>query len=447
MVVLYYRIIMRLFFLLLFISLNSYSQRILIEDQESLKGVVIDSLNNQFLLYYQDHFEKINLETFERKSLELYSGGNLFYPMIVDTVNYFVTTEGGMVAVLRNDTIKRIDRSFNHLMQHGSILFAHESSIYKYGGYGFWSNRNFFTYFDNNTKEWEVVDPINSESIPDGTYGGYHIKFADDIYIFNGFKINPYRRKERILSNEVWKFNFKDHQWKLLGKTPLIKPSKYTKYYNSILIKGLGNITKIDVIQNKITLYEHGLFSSRFVDIYPSYYVNNTVYCFINERGRLYFHAIEEKDFFGKKISEKSFYKNYSWWITLTIIVVLIPVLIFFTVWKIRKYYKKQKKIVLLDNGLRFKNKFIEFDEESMEIIRMLLSKIEISSNQILSIVEKEQYSAAHNERIKVQKLNEINLKVKMLLGINEDIISSNKSNNDRRIRIYKILNEYFYKV
>jgi len=438
---------MRLFFLLLFISLNSYSQRILIEDQESLKGVVIDSLNNQYLLYYQDHYKKINLETFESRSLELFNGGNLFYPMIIDTVNYFVTTEGGMVSVLENDTIKRIDRSFNHLMQHGSILFAYESRIYKYGGYGFWSDRNFFTYFDDKTKEWEVVDPINSKSIPDGTHSGYHIKSDDDIYFFNGFKINPYRRKERIINNEVWKFNLKDNRWKFLGKTPLIKPSPYTKYNTSILIKGLGNITKIDVIHNKITLYEHGLFSSRFVDTYPAYFVNNKVYCFINERGKLYLHAIDEKSFFGKKISEKGFYKNYSWWFTLAMIYILIPVLIFFIVWKSSKVYKKRKKIVLLDNGLKFKNKFTEFDAESMEIIKLLLSKDEMYSNQILNIVEKDQYSPAHNERIKVQKLNDINLKVKTLLGINEDIISSNKSKIDKRIRIYKILSEYFYKV
>ena len=82
-----------------------------------------------------------------------------------------------------------------------------------------------------------------------------------------------------------------------------------------------------------------------------------------------------------------------------------------------------------------------------MEIIKLLLSKDEIYSNQILNIVEKEQYSHAHNERIKVQKLNEINLKVKTLIGTSEDIISSFKSNKDRRIRIYKISTKYFQKI
>ena len=108
------------------------------------------------------------------------------------------------------------------------------------------------------------------------------------------------------------------------------------------------------------------------------------------------------------------------------------------------KHHKKNSKIVLLENGLRFKNKFTEFDAESMKIIKTLLSEEEVYSNKILKIVEKEQYSPAHNERIKVQKLNDINLKIKALLGINEKIIQSVKSKLDKRIKIYMISREYF---
>ena len=438
---------MRLLFLLFLISLNSYSQRIYIEDPISLKVVVIDSVDNECVLYYQDRYEKINLETFEKKSFKLFSDYNLSTPVIIDNVNYFVSNQGGMVYVLKNDTIKRIDRSFDHLMQHGSIIFNYKSKIYKYGGYGFWSNRNFFTYFDDKTKEWEVVDPINSKSIPDGSYGGMSILDDDNIYIFNGQKINPYRRKERILSNEVWKFNLTDHQWNYLGTSPSISGINILRSNNKVFIKGVGTITEIDIINNRITLYEHGLFSSRLDEKLPIYFSNNKIYCFIGERGELYFHGMDQKSFFGKKISEKIFYKNYTWWVTIALLYILLPILVLFGFWKLFKFYKKRKKIVLLDNGLRFENKFTEFDQESMEIIKLLLSKDEIYSNQILNLVEKEQYSPAHNERLKVQKLNEINLKVKMLLEINEDIINSFKSKNDRRIRIYTISDKYFNKV
>lgn len=100
---------------------------------------------------------------------------------------------------------------------------------------------------------------------------------------------------------------------------------------------------------------------------------------------------------------------------------------------------------MLLENGLRFKNKFSEFDATSMEIIRMLLSYEDVSSNKILSIKEEQQYNIAHYERLKVQKLKEINFKIKTLLGINGDVIHSGKLNKDRRIRVYSIQKNYFF--
>ena len=434
---------MRLLFLLFFLTLNIYSQRVLIKDMASLSRVTIDSLNNQYILYYPDHYEKIDLETFEKKIFPWITNGNLYIPMIMDNINYFISHEGGMVAVLENDTIKRIDQSFNHRMQHGAVLFNYNSRFIKYGGYGFWSDRNFFTYFDGNTKEWEVVDPINSKEMPEGTSEGYHILDDDDVYLFGGQKINSHRRKERILNDEVWKFNLKEHKWDFLGETSFVGSLNWVKYKNKILFLGQSNITEIDVVNNTKTLYEHGLISPRISRVY---YFNNRFYGLINDKGNYYFQVVEEKDFLGKKISERGFYKNYTWWITLVLLYILLPILFLFGSWKLFMNFKKNKKITLLDNGLRFENRFTEFDKESMEIIKLLLSKDEIYSNQILRIVEKEQYSPAHNERLKVQKLNEINLKVKMLLEINEDIINSFKSKNDRRIRIYTISDILFNK-
>ncbi|MDO9037451.1 MAG: hypothetical protein Q7U59_03780 [Lutibacter sp.] len=109
------------------------------------------------------------------------------------------------------------------------------------------------------------------------------------------------------------------------------------------------------------------------------------------------------------------------------------------------KQFKKRKKIVLLDNGLRYQNKFVEFDLKAMKILRLLVSGDAVSSNIILNIVEESQYSPAHNERIKIQKLDEINLKIKTLLGFNGDIVQSKKSDNDKRIRLYFINKNLFF--
>ena len=81
---------------------------------------------------------------------------------------------------------------------------------------------------------------------------------------------------------------------------------------------------------------------------------------------------------------------------------------------------------------------------ESMAILKLLLSKPQVPSSQILKIVEKEQYSPAHNERLKVQKINDINIKIATLLRNNESIITNFKAENDRRIRVYAIRKDLF---
>ncbi|MEN8125374.1 MAG: hypothetical protein ABFR32_09600 [Bacteroidota bacterium] len=437
---------MRLLFLLVFISLSSYSQKVIIDDLGALKNVGIDSLNNELLLFYEDYYEKLDLKTYDRKQFKLYVDKPFDYGtfIVVDTLQYFVPGDGGRVYQFKNDTIKRIDNSFDHRMQSGSNIFSYNSKIYKYGGYGFWSVRNFFIFFDKITKEWEVDDLVSSKDIPQGTYGGLDIKIGNEIYLFDGQKIDPHKRLERIKNNEVWKYNLKSKQWKYLGKNSPIERKVTIKYKNKLLNSGLSNIAEIDVINNKITLYDHNILSPRLHLTFKSFYLNNKFYCFTTKRGKASLKVIEEKDFFGKKISSKIFYKNYPYWIFLFLVYFLTPFLFLILIWLGIKYYKKNQKIVLLENGLRYKDKFAEFDKESMQIIKLLLYEDEVYSNQILKIVEKEQYSLAHNERIKVQRLNDIDLKIKMLLGTNDDVIRSVKSESDRRIRIYRISREYF---
>ncbi len=165
---------MRLLFLLLFITLSSYSQKVIIDDLGDLKKVGLDSINNELLLFYEGHYEKLNLKTFRKEQFKLHGDGSRAFEafVVIDTLQYFVSGGGGMVYLFKNDTIKRIDNSFDHRMQHGSIIFVYNSKIYKYGGYGFWSVRNFFIYFDKLTKEWEVDEQVRSKAIPQGTYIG-----------------------------------------------------------------------------------------------------------------------------------------------------------------------------------------------------------------------------------------------------------------------------------
>lgn len=439
-------------FLLLHILASSFAQSLYIGKIDDINYTAIDTAKNEIHVYFKDFYKTINLETFAVDSTTIHFENSVqladYQVELIDSKQFFIHKEGGLVYELKNDTLIRIDKSFNHLMQCYSNIFIYDSKIYRYGGYGFWSARNFFTYFDEDLKEWEVENPINSKIFPEGTAYGLHFLYKDEVYIFNGKTINSNDRYIIENNNEVWKYNLTEKIWKFLGKHTALSYDPLLmipiKMDDKLLLFDANELILIDIENNKITTYKRGKYVFWLHTKIPSFYFNNRFYVFNQKKEDIYFRAALINDFIGEKISEKQFYANYNF-LKLTLLVAFILIVCAFALNFIVKQNKKRNKILLLDNGLRFKNKFTEFDPKAMAIIKSLLLNGETNSNSILGIVEESQYSVAHNERIKVQKIEEINFKIKTLLGITTDIITSKKSKLDRRIRVYIIKRDLFF--
>ena len=444
---------MRLLFLIVFIGLNAFSQKINLGDFRGYQNSSLDTLNNTFELYFIDRMLSIDLDNFEKTYTHLYYGDNVgqqegrLSSLTIKTKDdlYFINGSGGMVYIVKNDTVIRTDNSFDHQMQHGACWFEHNNTAFAYGGYGFWSDREFFTYYDPKQNEWEVYHPINSKIIPRGTSRSQFIKESESFHVFGGEYIDPNNRRARIMNDEVWTFNFTTNKWLYLGKhEPLDEFMKKVQYKNTLLLIGLNQMTGIDVKNNLKTTYQHSPISAQKTGFRSMHYANGKFYIIMGNITGVYLNIVEEEDFFGKKIEQTGFYKNQDYWLKQGATYVLLMGLIVLIFWSIKKNFINRNKIKLLDNGLRYHLKFTEFDIESMKIIKLLLSEDEVASSRILQIVEKEQYSPAHNERIKVQKINDINIKVATLLGVKTDLITNFKSPQDRRIRLYQIAKAYF---
>ena len=68
--------------------------------------------------------------------------------------------------------------------------------LFRYGGYGFFENRNFFTFYDKQTNGWEFLD-IN------GMF--YQKNFwiltsfnKDKLFIFGGYKLDKFKNRYYI---------------------------------------------------------------------------------------------------------------------------------------------------------------------------------------------------------------------------------------------------------
>ncbi|MCA0932514.1 hypothetical protein LCM02_08625 [Lutimonas saemankumensis] len=446
---------MRLLFFILFIGLSSYAQKIKLEYVKDYQNSSLDTLKQEFYIFFKDRVLTVNLNDFKRdvRPLTLQKGlsedVNYLENQIItanDTL-YFVSNSGGMVYMIKNDTIKRIDKSFNHQMQYGSFLFEHDETAFKYGGYGFWSDRDFFTYYLKNQDEWDVYQPDQGGPIPPGISNLFGIKQSDRVYIFGGESVNPKNRRERIMNYEAWSYNFRNGKWKFLGKhDPFDITVRYIKIKvkNKLLLVDKNEIIEIDIENNTKTIFKHGPVSAQVRAIVYGTYWSGKFYLVMGSSGNHYLNIVDEEDFLGPVVSQAKFYRNNSFWIR-QILILVLSIALLVTVFLIGKSrLKKINKLQILDNGLKYRNKFREFKPDSMEILKLLLEKKEVPSSEILNLVEKEQYSPAHNERIKIQKIKDINLKIATLLGKDGNVITSYKSKHDRRIRVYTIDDSLF---
>jgi hypothetical protein len=59
---------------------------------------------------------------------------------------FFISNNSGIVYKIKDDSLTRIDKSLDNRLLADSYIFSHNDTIFRYGGYGFWSQRNFMIF-------------------------------------------------------------------------------------------------------------------------------------------------------------------------------------------------------------------------------------------------------------------------------------------------------------
>lgn len=347
-----------------------------------------------------------------------------------------VSVGGGQVYKVDNDTLKREDFSFNHKMSFGSAVFVKNDTIYKFGGYGFWSSRNFFTYFDNSSKEWEF-HATNSLSLPPPIHNFNYRLFDEEFIITNGYSPNVNTGIKNHIVSDIWKYNFTDRKWDNLGVSNLPKYDNiieidkdvfyarklknmdfiFVDYLNNIFydvetantsipINGLNSIIKGDTLY----AYKEGNFLKKPYRelIYTSKRISST-------EKRIYLRSIELINGLGLS--------------SFTLVALLITIILFLK-------YRQNQKPRTTELGLRYKGTSYNMIESEKKIINAVLSKEEVMSQEVYDLVENDNLSYPQNNKIKNDTIKKINNKLEKVLGIKE-FIKSKKLPEDARVLVY----------
>ena len=431
---------MKLFLkLLLFFPLISFSQSDI--NNQFPVNILLDSINKQLIYQTNTYIHRITLSNLKTTSSVRIKNYNTVPPKIILKNNklLFLHQRGGDIFELNsNDSLYKTDNSDIVNFFIGSNHFVRKDTIFRHGGYGYWTLSNFLIYFEDLTKEWQSYTISEDSEIPPVINEQIGFTVNDSYYFFGGNSLDE--KGARTLTkknNEIWEFNFNTKKWKKLGDilTNLIFPihSSFKIDSNLFLLNKQNKLFKIDVVNNTITKYKIAPILYQFVfGVNPIYY-KDFVY-FFTDKGKINKIALSKLTKETEVITK--FYDSQN--ITEKIILASVFTIILFVIFYVAKRYANTKTIKLLDNGIRFKNKFIELDSLSISIIKMVEPQ-DIELSKVYNLVKKDHLSKIQNERIKNQYIDQINLQLSVLTGIKEDFLIVSKSNFDKRYKIIRL--------
>ena len=429
------------------LPLVGFSQKKL--TQEVPISILLDSINHQIIYHTSTSIHRLDLSSLKIiSSREIKNSKTSSFSTILKRNKLlFLENRGGDILALNsNDSLVKIDNSNISNFFIGSSIFIKKDTIFKHGGYGYWTQSNFLTYYEDFTKEWQIYPISQKSEIPPDIASHASLIIDDSYYFFGGASISE--NGSRVVSNlneEVWCYNFKEKKWHLIGTflrdhiIPIY--TSFTKGSSLFILDDKKQLYEIDLLSNLITKYKIAPILYRFIkEIKPIYY-KGLVY-FLDDLGNINKISITE---LTKEVEEITvFYKNQNF-LQIVLIVTFFSI-VFFIIFYSYKEYENNKKLKLLENGIRFKDKFIELEELSIAIIRMV-EREEAELSKVYDLVKKNHLSKIQNERIKNQFIDQINMKLSVLTGKKEDFLIVSKSSFDKRYKTISINKSIFGKL
>ena len=352
---------------------------------------------------------------------------------------------GGSILKIKGDSIFRIDNSYEHKMQLGSLEFIRNDTLFRYGGYGFFEHRNFFTFYDKNVNGWEHLD-VNGGIIPERISDFIYHFNKDKLYISGGYIFDKLKKDIKYPNLKSYLFDFNSKEWSIIGdlNTSVFNSIYFPLDENSLINFTDGMIHIIGFKQNLIKKFSSNPISKKIESSFfkPFINKNNLVY-FELKNDVLNIKSISIKEFISnlKSIENERIY-GVSYWLYSLIILILVIILLLYVVFK-----KFVNKIIKIGDVFFYNLKKIKLNEKEKVIFDLLYTsskKRKCVENRIITeFFEDRTLNYGTINRRKNESINTLNNKIKVLLSTNTDVIIRTNSQIDKREINYSINSDF----
>ena len=454
-----------LFFVFFLISLNSQSQEYSLPEDIGDDFVFFKSFDNKIHLLKNNINYVFENKKWVKKTLELVPSKRDSLVVFLKkgftntnfkTINfpdktYFVLNGGGPVLLFDNKSLTRVDNSVEQRNQFGAALFSHENKIFTYGGYGFWTYKDYLTYFDFSSNQWErhKFDTKNNFN-PEGRYKPIFHKTKDTLYVLGGktsFSGNTLIDRDL---KDVFIIDFVSNTIKPVNKQINPNLSLLSSSNNGFELDGqkayltVDGITLFDFKKNQLTVhspYINGefVFKNKKQNTPLLSFSDSIVFIKEDKNFKTLSFVSEETILKSSKKTTNIFITEKAKIPYKKIIAISFAFFIVIFLFNLFSYKDYLNKFILHDEfWLYFASNKIMITEDQSKIIKILESKGEFSSLDLNSVLSKKKtYAKSHLTFLRQSFVEELNSVYNRLTGGKEDLINSKKNPSDKRQIIY----------
>ena len=353
-----------------------------------------------------------------------------------------LNNRSGMLYEIINDSVVRIDKSYDDRIHSRSLNFSFNDTLYKFGGYGYYHAHNLLTYYDKTTKEWDLVKYKGHGKIDGFSFNGIHFIKENKLYVLG---INIHKNEFQNVSNFKNEGFIYDINKKTVTKK--IKVSEDFKYPDNYFLLKDKYVFLFYKTDRKIIIYdlENELFYKYNLNQKQSQFLRKNEGIFTDLNDTLFFVCKDNDQVFYindlnindvmlnmDSIEFEIIDQNKENYILYFCFILLIFILVF-------PYFKQKKKIILSKNLVIIDNHKIDIDIETFLILNCLNKERESTNTELNKIFDDKNLNRDHINRTKNEKIKEINIRFKSIIG--REIILKKKSSVDKRMTIFLLNN------
>ena len=445
----------RLLFLLLIIPINILFSQFKLPVNDSVQNFLFakSSSNEPVLITVNGIFQyksdwiylPFNDNSFKKEIINLdeLNHANFFTKLIKNKL-YIISNGAGPVFKLDQNSFKRIDNSTLHKNQFGGARFVYNDKIHIYGGYGFWSFKNFITFFDENIKQWDLLYN-NSGYLPPGRWKPIYNLLNDKLYILGGRSGSAGTINQDESYSDIFYFDLLNKEFINLGTINSKLKTKYSlfsqpKLDDNIFLIDSDNLSIINFKSLTATNYYQKNFFLGIDNKFPTFIKGQKLFYISNLNGTKYL------NFFDLKSIDKNFEPE-----TFSLLAedkkislekyLLFGVLIFFVFWVILKIFSFKdfiKGLILYDDSnIYYNNQSATITAQEQELISYLSENPFITAPQVNRIISNQEFAKSHFTSLRNKLVGDLNKKL-FILTKNEKCIIETKLPKDNRVKAYK---------